>query len=125
MSSRGHSGLRLAFFWELSRHGSGGHLRFPDGGSGPRTTEQTKSRLSILASAVALFGLKGQFLRKQNSVLATSPESLEALVQFPVRPFLRWDEKAGLRRDAICSQLFTRSRRNGKETGLCERIALW
>ena len=47
--------------------------------------------------------------------------------QFPVipAPFLRWDEKAGLRRDAICSQRLTRSRRNGKETGLCERIALW
>jgi len=29
----------------------------------------------------------------------------------------RWDEKAGLRRDAIRSQGLTRSRRNGKETG--------
>src|ERR1700722_17417485 len=45
--------------------------------------------------------------------------------QFPITPFHRWDEKAGLRRDAICSQRLTRSRRNGKETGLCERIALW
>jgi hypothetical protein len=35
-----------------------------------------------------------------------------------VTPFLRWDEKAGLRRDAIRSQGLTRSRRNGKETGL-------
>jgi hypothetical protein len=32
--------------------------------------------------------------------------------------FLRWDEKAGLRRDAIRSQGSARSRRNGKETGL-------
>jgi hypothetical protein len=32
-------------------------------------------------------------------------------------PFIRWDEKAGLRRDAIRSQRLTRSRRNGKETG--------
>ena len=29
-------------------------------------------------------------------------------------PFIRWDEKAGLRRDAIRSQRLTRSRRNGK-----------
>jgi hypothetical protein len=42
-----------------------------------------------------------------------------------ITPFHRWDEKAGLRWDAICSQRLTRSRRNGKETGLCERIALW
>jgi len=33
-------------------------------------------------------------------------------------PFLRWDEKAGLRRDAVRSQRLTRLRRNGKETGL-------
>jgi hypothetical protein len=33
-------------------------------------------------------------------------------------PYLRWDEKAGLRRDAIRSQGLTRSRRNAKETGL-------
>jgi hypothetical protein len=32
--------------------------------------------------------------------------------------FIRWDEKAGLQRDAICSQRSTRSKRNGKETGL-------
>ena len=32
--------------------------------------------------------------------------------------FHRWDEKAGLRRDAIRSQGLTRSRRNAKETGL-------
>ena len=32
-------------------------------------------------------------------------------------PFLRWDEKAGLRRDAIRSQWSTRSKRNRKETG--------
>jgi hypothetical protein len=44
---------------------------------------------------------------------------------FPFIELHRWDEKAGLRRDAICSQRLTRSRRNGKETGLCERIALW
>ena len=31
--------------------------------------------------------------------------------------FIRWDEKAGLRRDAIRSQWSTRSRRNRKETG--------
>jgi hypothetical protein len=31
---------------------------------------------------------------------------------------IRWDEKAGLRRDAIRSQGLTRSRRNAKETGL-------
>ena len=35
----------------------------------------------------------------------------------PIVPFHRWDEKAGLRRDAIRSQRLTRSRRNGKETG--------
>jgi hypothetical protein len=35
----------------------------------------------------------------------------------PVIPFIRWDEKVGLRRDAIRSQRLTRSRRNGKETG--------
>ncbi len=29
----------------------------------------------------------------------------------------RWDEKAGLRRDAIRSQWSTRSKRNDKETG--------
>ena len=32
-------------------------------------------------------------------------------------PFIRWDEKAGLRRDAIRSQWSTRSKRNRKETG--------
>jgi hypothetical protein len=31
--------------------------------------------------------------------------------------FIRWDEKAGLRRDAIRSQWSTRSKRNRKETG--------
>ena len=32
-------------------------------------------------------------------------------------PFIRWDEKAGLQRDAIRSPSATRSKRNGKETG--------
>jgi hypothetical protein len=32
--------------------------------------------------------------------------------------FIRWDEKAGLRRDAVRSQRLTRSWRNEKETGL-------
>src|ERR1700674_4082520 len=36
----------------------------------------------------------------------------------PITRFTRWDEKAGLRRDAIRSQGLTRSRRNVKETGL-------
>ena len=30
-------------------------------------------------------------------------------------PFLRWDEKAGLRRDAICSQRLTRSTAKAKK----------
>jgi hypothetical protein len=34
----------------------------------------------------------------------------------PIR-LIRWDEKAGLRRDAIRSQCSTRSKRNEKETG--------
>jgi hypothetical protein len=34
-----------------------------------------------------------------------------------ISPFIRWDEKAGLQRDAIRSQSSTRSKRNGKETG--------
>ena len=34
-----------------------------------------------------------------------------------LKALYRWDEKAGLRRDAIRSQRLTRSRRNGKETG--------
>jgi len=33
-------------------------------------------------------------------------------------PFIRWDEKAGLRRDAIRSQGLTRLRRNAKEASL-------
>ena len=37
--------------------------------------------------------------------------------QLTIRPFIRWDEKAGLRRDAIRSQWSTRSKRNRKETG--------
>jgi hypothetical protein len=37
--------------------------------------------------------------------------------QLTIIPFHRWDEKAGLWRDAIRSQRLTRSRRNGKETG--------
>ena len=37
--------------------------------------------------------------------------------KFPIIRFLRWDEKAGLRRDAIRSQWSTRLKRNGKETG--------
>ena len=43
-------------------------------------------------------------------------------VSYMVEPasFIRWDEKAGLRRDAIRSQRLTRSRRNGKETGYDE-----
>jgi hypothetical protein len=36
----------------------------------------------------------------------------------PHSELIRWDEKAGLRRDAIRSQGLTRSRRNAKETGL-------
>src|SRR6202521_1170624 len=32
-------------------------------------------------------------------------------------PFIRWDEKAGLQRDAIRSQWSTRSKRKRKETG--------
>jgi hypothetical protein len=35
----------------------------------------------------------------------------------PEKSFLRWDDKAGLRRDAIRSQWSTRSKRNRKETG--------
>src|SRR5229473_2060633 len=35
----------------------------------------------------------------------------------PITPFLRWDEKAGLRRDAIRSQCSTCSRHKEKETG--------
>jgi hypothetical protein len=35
----------------------------------------------------------------------------------PISAFLRWDEKAGLHRDAIRSQGSTRSRRKEKETG--------
>src|ERR1700733_484093 len=34
-----------------------------------------------------------------------------------IEPVYRWDEKAGLRRDAIRSQWSTRSKRNRKETG--------
>src|SRR4029077_458853 len=70
--------------------------------------------------------------------LAMSPARLEArmdsLLSFPVGlfhplqhaglsrrspriPFLRWDEKAGLRRDAVRSQWSTRSKRKRKETG--------
>ena len=40
-----------------------------------------------------------------------------AKFQFSRIPFIRWDEKAGLRRDAIRSQWSTRSKRNRKETG--------
>jgi hypothetical protein len=36
---------------------------------------------------------------------------------FPFIELHRWDEKAGLRRDAIRSQWSTRSKRNRKETG--------
>jgi hypothetical protein len=35
----------------------------------------------------------------------------------PIIPFIRWDEKAGLRRDAIRSQCSTCSRHKEKETG--------
>jgi hypothetical protein len=35
----------------------------------------------------------------------------------PIIPFLRWDEKAGLRRDAIRSQCSTCSRHKERETG--------
>src|SRR5882672_9997258 len=47
------------------------------------------------------------------------PNQRDADGQFPGR-LIRWDEKAGLRRDAIRSQRLTRSRRNGKETGYDE-----
>ena len=40
-----------------------------------------------------------------------------AVGHIPIAPFIRWDEKAGLRRDAIRSQWSTRSKRNRKETG--------
>jgi len=62
---------------------------------------------------------KARMLRKTSSDLATSmmhefgtkgPHSGNA-------PFLRWDEKASLQRDAIRSQWSTRSKRNEKETG--------
>ena len=39
------------------------------------------------------------------------------VLHLTIIPFLRWDEKAGLRRDAIRSQWSTRSKRNRKETG--------
>src|SRR6516225_5073819 len=39
---------------------------------------------------------------------------------FPVSPFIRWDEKAGLPRDAIRSQCSTCSKHNEKETGNAE-----
>jgi hypothetical protein len=43
--------------------------------------------------------------------------SHEAESHIAIRPFIRWDEKAGLRRDAIRSQCSTCSRHKEKETG--------
>ena len=40
--------------------------------------------------------------------------------QLPVLPFPRWDEKAGLPRDALSSQCSTCSRHKEKETGNAE-----
>ena len=53
------------------------------------------------------------------SLVDSSKKTLSKCCVDPLRPppFLKWDEKAGLRRDAIRSQRLTRSRRNGKETG--------
>jgi hypothetical protein len=53
-----------------------------------------------------------------NEVADDKFRSLRPPGHIPITPFIRWDEKAGLRRDAIRSQRLTRSRRNGKETGL-------
>ncbi len=43
----------------------------------------------------------------------------EQVLRRPIEtaPFIRWDEKVGLQRDAIRSQWSTRSKRNEKETG--------
>ena len=40
----------------------------------------------------------------------------QRVFQFPLTPFHRWDEKAGLQRDAIRSQCSTCSRHKEKET---------
>jgi hypothetical protein len=54
-------------------------------------------------------------IRPTSWLLGMWPETDSHL---PRIPFIRWDEKAGLQRDAICSPRSTRSKRNGKETGL-------
>jgi hypothetical protein len=57
----------------------------------------------------------------EQAVLLTSPfierpyRKLE--IGVPYIPFIRWDEKAGLQRDAIRSQCSTCSRHKEKETG--------
>ena len=58
--------------------------------------------------------------RERNQPRRLLQEGFEQVLHRPIEtaPFIRWDEKAGLQRDAISSQRLTRSRRNGKETGL-------
>src|ERR1039458_4071201 len=56
--------------------------------------------------------------RRPTAIVHFSLATLRRTIHSDNAPFIRWDEKAGLRRDAIRSQRLTRSRRNGKETGL-------
>src|ERR1700680_171035 len=69
--------------------------------------EQTEARRAHFAMA------------KRRGSDGSSPEVRTPLGpgNIPRTPFLRWDEKAGLRRDAIRSQCSTCSRHKEKETG--------
>src|SRR5580704_8481046 len=52
--------------------------------------------------------------RKRNLTVSANPDEF----QLTVIPFIRWDEKAGLRRDAIRSQWSTRSKRNERRPAM-------
>jgi len=47
-------------------------------------------------------------------------EGVMARIKFPICPLTRWDEKAGLRRDALRSQMINVLEAQEKETGYAE-----
>jgi hypothetical protein len=61
--------------------------------------------------------LKAEYITADQLPLIIFRLQLRGGPYIPITPFHRWDEKAGLQRDAIRSQRSTCSRHKEKETG--------
>ena len=77
-----------------------------------------RGRADIHHGPESVTSLKAEYIGADQLLLIIFRLQLCGGPYIPITPFIRWDEKAGLRRDALRSQRLTRSRRNGKETGL-------